>query len=230
MSKSLQKIAEEKTYDILFDLADEFNLNVPFLPEVYYVHKNFKFESLGIPAFYKDYFSMVLERKGGVYLENKQIILLGSFKDYAIGEEVGHFLHFSNSKNFHSTLRNDLDYLFFSSITEMIGFFFSKLVDGGRKNVFVDKEEYLPKKTKNLKKVLDSFIDSSFFDIFSDLDEIYIERFIYEQGYGLGEKLFDYYLSGLFSKKDLLKLVKKPLKKPFEATGTFFDLKYNVLV
>ena len=43
-----QKKIEQKTYDFIDEIANEFDLKVPFYPEIYWVGQKLKFEKLGI--------------------------------------------------------------------------------------------------------------------------------------------------------------------------------------
>ena len=49
MGKTLTKEVEESTFQIIDELADELNLEVPFYPEVYWLGRNLKFKTLGLP-------------------------------------------------------------------------------------------------------------------------------------------------------------------------------------
>jgi len=58
-----QKKIEQKTYDFIDEIANEFDLKVPFYPEIYWVGQKLKFEKLGIKKQYKKEFQEIKEKK-----------------------------------------------------------------------------------------------------------------------------------------------------------------------
>ena len=210
VKKSLQKQIEEHAYESLEQIADELKINIPFYPEVYYIGGNFFFEILGLPEKYRDTFEGVKKEKSSIYLCKPRIILIGRNNLEDIAEETGHFLHFANSKLQYDKRRN-LDKFSLNVIIEMFGFFCSKLITPNRKNLFSKYPDAI-----NENAILDQ-IEKSGFNKTTFL--------IYQQGYGLGEKLFDAYLSGLISKREIRKLFLNDFLKPNETFSTFLRLK-----
>ena len=95
-------MAEEKTYDILFELENELEIELGILPEVYYVGRNFSFNEVGMDL-RREYRIIRNFKKDictGTYLMGDGKILIKDVEDErTIGEEVGHFIHDNYLKN-----------------------------------------------------------------------------------------------------------------------------------
>lgn len=211
LRKTLREKIEESAFEYLENIADELEINVFSYPEVYYIGGNFFFEILGLPEKYRDEFEEVKKQKSSIYLHRKKIILVGENKIESIAEEVGHFLHLNNSGiNFDK--RNELDKFGLHVLIEMFGFFCSKLIKPSRINFFNKYPDVIDENPKFLDKVKKMGFDAS-------------EFLIYQQGYGLGEELFDTYISGLISKRKIRKLFLSDFSSPNETFSTFLRLK-----
>jgi len=220
--KERQKKVEELTYHSLDLLAEEMGVTPSFYPEVYWVGRKLKFESLGLPYRYREEFN-VPRRRGSIYLIKPKIILIGEDALEDIGEEAGHFLHFINSGIYLPKIYDANDFCL-TVITEMFGFFCSKLITPSRKNESrKDKDPLsnLPESKKIIRKKIASL---------SGLDNKYIfSSEVYHQGYNLGEELFKEYLSGTVSKQKIRRLFANPLTKKDEPLTSFIGLKYNMV-
>lgn len=212
MGKSLRNKIEVLVYDAIEDIADELEIDFEIYPEVYYAHKSFSFNRLGISEIERDNFNSVKRNRGGIYFYKPKIIILANQNTADIYEEAGHFLHFTQS-NLNFNGKSDKDILFMNTIIEAIGYFCSKLGDSSRipplnkyPDFFKEKEECL--------KIIDSknFNKNSFF--------------MYQQGYSIGEKLFNYYISGIVSKERIRSLISEKFKNKYDATYTFIGLKF----
>jgi len=100
----------------------------------------------------------------------------------------------------------------------MIGFFSSKLIRNDRISGY--KNDFL-----SVDRDITDIIDAIKFC--KDTGEY--ENLTHQQGYILGNTLYDSYISNIISKKEIVKLIKSPLDKEFEAFSKFVDLKYNIL-
>ncbi|NCN86709.1 hypothetical protein GW932_02660 [archaeon] len=214
MGESFQKKLEQKVYDILFDLEDELDLDVKKLPEIYYVGKNFNFYSLNIDGTHFFTFEYVKKNNIAAFLPHYSIILSRTLNEGVLAEENGHFLF----EQFKVGANNPADYFARETLSEMIGFFSSKLVDSKRKNNL--KRDSLDN-SKSIKDIFDTV--KLHFDSGNE------EDLIHEQGYMLGEKLYHKYISNQISKKEIKKFILKPLKGKFETFYEFYNWKYHIL-
>ena len=212
---------EERVDDMVDDIAEEFDLVIPFYPETYWVGKKLNFGDLHLPKNCFRSFQDAKENKSGLNYCSHNMILVGRESDHLIGEEAAHFLYHQNS-GVKQWGREYPDILGIKIYHEMLGFFGSKLADSSRK--------YEPERTdwiisKNLdtdalsqiKKIMES----------KDIDTHY--NFIYDMGYGLGEKLFNHYISEKVSKKFVRDLFCDPLEKFGYPIWKFLNLKYKEL-
>jgi len=213
MVKTQEKI-EQKFFECVWDIAEELKLDIPFLPEVYWIDRKFQFETLGLPKKERKEYEFVKKDRQSVFFHNQAIVLIGSKNIMNFSEEAGHFLHFANS-NLKLYNKSKKDYFASWIIVEMLGFFSSKLIEPSRKNLLTDYPDILGDKEKCLRAI--------------EKNGWEIEDFlIYQQGYGLGEKLFNSYLYGLKKKKDISNLFKDKLEGRGKAYSTFLNLKTSL--
>lgn len=209
MSIDLQKIAEKRVYDIIFELENELNINTGRLPEVYHIDKNFNFNEIGYPFEIKGY-----KKLQAFSIIEENIIFTKTISKKTLGEEAGHFIH----QNFIRNKNNILDDFGGRSIGEMIGFFSSKLIDNNRVSNY--KSDFLATE-KDVEDIIDA--------IKYCRDSGEYENLIHQQGYILGDILYDSYISKKISKKNIVNIIKSPLNKEFEAFSKFLELKYETL-
>lgn len=145
------------------------------------------------------------------------LILIGDLDEEHTSEEASHFLHVHNS-HIKYLKRNVVDAVSSRIIMEMLGFFGSKLLCPKRINPYRISEptgepQYLIDKMEKIFKSEDGKLLG----------------FIYQEGYILGEKLFDSYLAKNISKRRIRNLFRDPLEKEFDPACKFFKLKYQTL-
>ena len=220
MSKSLQKIAEETVYDLLFELGDELGIEIKQIPEVYYINASSKFENLGVDKRYNSLFSEIKNEKDNAsILGIPKVIITSSVKKSSLAEEVGHFIH----REYLNLKYETMEELFaFCALKEMIGFFCSKLIDSSRVNPFKNIEDFFPKK----------FNKKKFFSVLNKIakqENSQFEKEFYAQGYGMGEKMFNKYLSRGLSKRKIKNILTNPLDNKYETIYQFYKWKYKVL-
>lgn len=215
MTKSLQSIAEEMCYDALFELEDELGLEANFLPEVYFNHGRFNFNKIGLGE-------KLISRDSSFYSQLKKIIVLVNLNLGDVGEEVGHFLH--DNLLGYDYKKNVFDNYSMRVLEEMIGYFCSKLIYPKRKSEFTKSKDFLFG-CKNIEDVLQKIIS----EINYAKTEDEFDFLIYSQAYTLGEKLYQYYISNLFSKRKIRNLMKNRFEKEYSAFNKFIDLKYKIL-
>ena len=215
MSKNLKRLIEQEVYDAIDEIADEFKLDVRIYPEVYYVHKNLKFKELNISKIHEEDFHSAKYDNQSFSCQHPPFIWIGERNIWHIFEEAGHFLHVSQSK-LKIGKRNKYDVLATHVLAEMMGYFCSKIGDSSRKPMFRNYPDAIHEREKCIK-----ITEKKGWDFY--------EFLVYQQGYGLGERLFNYYISNIISRKEIKKLFLNPLEKKNEALLTFHKLKNNIL-
>ena len=211
-----ERLIEEKVYDAIWEIAEEFDLKVPFYPEIIYVG-NRKFDSLGLPEKYRDLFETANSSGGGSMVLNQNVVLIQDYHPWDISEEASHFLHLVNSGI------DEIDTLFTDEeergsieiIGEMLGYFGSKLLVRDRQHPFFEYPDYLTQKnlfTKETKKVFG--------------DKMHPEEVgVFQQGYCLGERLINAYDLGQITKKEIKNLYSCDLLGNICAIDLLFDLR-----
>ncbi len=214
-ASQLQEKIETKLFECLEDIAEEIGLNIPFLPEVYFIGRNFKFETLGLSEKEREDYELVKKGRQSIFFHKQKIILIGTNNIEHISEEAGHFLHITNS---HLTLydKNTKDYLASWIIAEMLGYFSSKLINPDRKNPLNRYPDILNEEDKCMRIINKKGWDTEDF-------------LIYQQGYNLGEKLFNAYISRVTSRRYIRNLFKNNLKGKNNAYSTFLKLRKRLL-
>src|SRR3989338_1582713 len=224
-----QKKIEQKTFDFIDEIANEFDLKVPFYPEIYWVGQKLKFEKLGIKKQYKKEFQEIKEKKGAIYFYEPKIILISENINSSIAEEAGHFVHYTNSKVNPNkmTMNNYVDHESWKILSEAIGYFCSKLINPERKPLYGE--------FKNFENYVKDFCNKKDVKI-ENLEEIVEDNlkvlpnfFVYKHGYDLGEELYNNYISGNINKKQIKNLIKNPFKEEFSATKKFLYLREKYL-
>ena len=86
-TKILERKIEQETYNIIDELSEELNLPVPFYPEVYYINRKSKFETLGLPKRGWEDFELVKKYKNSLCSNRPPIILIGD-KDIGNTEQT----------------------------------------------------------------------------------------------------------------------------------------------
>lgn len=216
-----QKKIEEVTYNSLEKIAHELEVPIPFYPKVYWVGRKLKFEELGLHKKYKRDFESIKKKRGGEYLIEPKVILIGGYFLEDIGEEAGHFLHCITSGINKVSLKTSDDFCLYS-IVEMFGFFCSKLIKPTRENNYKDYKDPLSncfKQEESAAKEIKSLNIMGDYEIFSEA---------YQQGYGLGEELFNAYRSGLIPKESIRNLFANPLSGKKEPLRVFLGLKHDM--
>jgi len=215
MPKNMQEKIEERTYEAIDNIADEIGLDNSKYPEVYWIGRNFKFENLGLSEREREDYEFIIKRKQSSSSHRPLIILIGRDNLEHIAEEAGHHLHFVNSKIKFSK-RNKKDLIALHTLIEMFGFFFSKLITPKREAIF---QEY-PDIVSSQQECKNQIEEKNF---------NFEEFFIYQQGYGLGEHLFNAYISGLVSAKKIYNFSRSSFEGKDEALKSFICLKYKLI-
>jgi len=214
-----KKNIETLAYDVINDICDEFDIELNEYPEVYWIgNHGTSFKKLFLKKNYKEDYSHIKSNNISAYLRIPNIILISSNDYVDLGEECGHYIHF-NSSNISYTNKNAQDSFATSVITEMLGYFSSKLFVPERTvGVYAEYPDTynISIKEKNaLKKSINSIYPAFSFYKFC----------IYQQGYSLGECLYNNYISGIVSQNNIKELFLQPHEEKYSATNTFIRLK-----
>ncbi|MFQ5532123.1 MAG: hypothetical protein ACE5ES_05915 [Candidatus Nanoarchaeia archaeon] len=221
-----QKMQEHivNEFDMLVDeIADELEVEIPYYPEVYWVGRNLEFEKLFIPENHRDEINELKKDRDSFFIPHINIFCIGRDDPIHLAEEASHFVHLVNSRLSHYD-KNSVDLFATYVLTEMFGYFGSKLIHPDRRNCFRKHKSMLPPNLKNLNS-----LGKTLRRIASLRGEIEYECEIYKQAHDLGEKLFQAYISKTIKKREIKNLLKRNFKKTGEATATFLGLKYNTL-
>ncbi len=213
------KKLEKRTLEILFELEDELNIELKEIPEIYYVGKNFNFDYVGMTKEYMVHIKKIRKNKEGFTFYPPGIIFMADLEDYKIAEEAGHYIHFNHVKYKGKTLE---EWFCFKSLTEMVGYFASKLIDSSRKNQFSEIKDFLPK---------DGDVEKFIYGLkkISNRNNKEFENGAHIQGYTMGEKMFNKYISGQLKKSSIRKIITNPLNKKNSCLHEFYKWKYEVL-
>jgi len=212
-----QSKIERETYLAIDEIAEEIGLNVPYYPEVYWIGKKLEFEQICMEKRYLEEYKELKKGEAlGVFLTNPKVILINKDNMEVVSEEASHFLHYVNSK-MKLDFGNIRSYFLKRILTEMLGFFGSKLINPSRKNMYKKYQDVLPLNYNNM---------SEWERLIKEARSEYDPEFImYQQGYMLGERLFNYYISGIEKKEVIRKLFLKNIKNSYEALYMFLEWK-----
>ncbi len=214
----IEKHIEEKTYDIINEIADELNLEIPKYPEVYWITQRTDFNSLGFLEKFREDYDDVLAKKEAMYIRDYDTIIVANKDNGIIAEEAGHFLHSKHSGiNINNILtENPMDIFALKIVIEMIGYFCSKLVNPKRESKFKDYTSFSDFVKTNLEKN-----NVKYENLEKKINEnktILPDYFIYKNGYDLGEELFNHYISGKIPKNQIRNLMKNSFKEDFSVS------------
>jgi len=212
---SLTRKLQSKVEDYIEEIANELNVSVPFYPQVYWVGRNFSFKKIGIDEKILEECYKIKLNFQSVYLPEYEAILIRENNIEQLSEEAGHFLHFSKT-NIHKRKGTPENIPSLRIISEMFGYFCSKLV--------------FPKRTNAYSHYPDPLFEKTEFEKFSNRKSFDKDNFIiHKQGYDLGEKLFDAYISRIIPKREIRKFFLMDFKEHNSALHIFMNLKMNIL-
>jgi len=212
-----QKQVEEMFYEALNEISDKLEIDFPYYPAVYWMGRKLKFEDLELPEKHRETFNHVKKKKISGHWRGLEFVIIAEDDIEYIAEESGHSLHYMCAGQ-GLIPRKDEDQFALDVIVEMIGFFCSRLVVPNRTNICAKRSDF----------VTNSIIDN--ITITAQIKKLSKKRlanaeFVHEQGYGLGDMLYNKFMNGDFSLYRLRKLFQKDFRKKGEAPYTFASLK-----
>ena len=216
--KERQERIEEAVFDAIEEIAGEFNLNVPFYPQVYCLGKFTEFEDLCLPSYFREDFEEIGKSFDACFIQKSHSILLGlnPFRsDY--GEEATHFVHYINS-GIKRKKRTSLEQEFVDCLSEMLGYFGSLVLGEERKNQYSEwPDPYSqPAEFKDFLKELKKKYQQPIF---------LLDHLLHQQGYGLGERLFYTYQNSDITGGEINKLFKDRFEGKNSAMQKFVELR-----
>ncbi|MFA5020859.1 MAG: hypothetical protein WC517_02240 [Patescibacteria group bacterium] len=215
-----QDRVEAAVYEAIDELADVLNLEVPFYPEVFWIGRTLKFEDTGLPAFRRDFFEIRRTRRESYFYPRNTIIINSASDQNTINEEASHFLHFAVS-GLRFGSRSLGETVCLRVITEMLASFGARLLGSGRHAD--NRWEIIPDLSRlpesDWQKIIDACSD--WIRSYTDFCELYI----YQQGYGLGNRLYCEYLAGQVSLGFIRNLFLDDLTGADSSTKKFLKLK-----
>jgi len=219
VQKDLQKSVELKASIFLDRVVSELELSFSKTPRVYFLSKDLSADELEVSrSFDEDTFLSYRDAEKS-YLDLREgTIFIAKDINYVVAEEVGHFIHLNLSGVKYKN-KSKQEIFFISTLIEMLGFFSSKLITPSRSMkkfkrygdlLYVNKSKLAEIKTQFEKE----FENQEFG-----------EFLIYNQGYALGERLFQQYTKGDFDKKEISALFSNSLKEKNSSSNLFAELK-----
>jgi len=216
--KRRQETIEVAIFDAIDEIAEEFNLNIPFYPDVHCLDKSTGFDDFYLPDYFKKDFNNIVRSLDACFIQESCSIVLGLNplkSDY--GEEATHFVHHTNS-GIKRKRRDNSELEFINCLSEMLGYFGSLVLGEERINHYSQwPDPYSQKKEFHefLKELRKKYPNPIFL----------MDHMIHQQGYGLGERLFYSYQNSDISKKDIMDLFKNDFSEKNEARRKFVEMR-----
>ena len=214
-----QAKVKELSYQSIDELSDEFNLDLPFYPEVYWIGRSLDFDYLGLPSKLRDEFDDRFSLRLSSYFRDQSVILINKYGRHDIFEESTHFLHLINSGiEMDDSLRNGL---WKNVFIEMLGFFGARFLGSSAINGYgtSDLMKYYSPESDSF----DFSSDNIYGDDFNY--ESFFSDFIYQQGYHLGEVLFFKFINGKISRREISNMFGDNLRGSSNAREKVLELR-----
>ncbi len=141
MKKRRQESLENRIYEAIGELEEEFELETDTLPEVIWLRKSDDLNKLGLKNKHLKYLQDLREHSRSCFIYESNLIILNDSSQEDIGEESSHFFHYNLSRIFNHK-REKEETLLVGAIGEMIGFFGSLILDSSRENSSFDRPDY----------------------------------------------------------------------------------------
>jgi hypothetical protein len=219
--KDRQRQAEEIVRDSIDELAEDFNLNVPYYPEVHYAARELRFEDLGLGEGYRVDFDCLRKSCPLISDHERFVVFPGGIDNPAfLHEEATHFLHAKNSRikcRNHSDVEIDKMLI----MKEMLGFFGS-LCLGERRNPFKLHPDLYTEYVKSL-----DFTDRLENECGYNEGQIH-DYWVHKEGYNMGQMLFAEYSLGKISSGRITSLFRENFVRPGRANKVFFEVRAEI--
>ncbi|MFA6228508.1 MAG: hypothetical protein WC668_05005 [Patescibacteria group bacterium] len=214
---------EELVYDALSELSEILSIELSCYPEVWWIGKTVKFNDLALPRSLEEEFAIRIASGLSYYLLKQQIIIIGpKSTNHSILEESSHAFHFLSSGVSYKVgnkRRNVKDYMALGVLVELLGMLGARLLGSDWENLY----EHLPdllllngKAKEDIRRILLKTLGQ-------DLD--FEEFFIYQQGYGLADRIYAKYLRGEIDLAWIRKLFLDDLNGPDRALNAYIKLR-----
>ncbi|MBM3247082.1 hypothetical protein FJZ17_00895 [Candidatus Pacearchaeota archaeon] len=214
-----QERVQEQVEDLIDELAGEFDLPVPFYPNVRLITVHTDFNELGIPQRYYLPLVAVLNHGTSTYLKSQKTLVTAKPSRQAISEEATHFLHLVNSR-IRLAGKNSSDLNAVNIIIEALGFLGSKTLEPSRENIFQGTLDILPMSLEEEQDYLTRLATANKWAART------LKGFAFhQQGYGLGERMFYDWIQRGTTTREIRNLFLASFGNPGDATRAFRDLR-----
>lgn len=211
-----QKRIEQEVYSSIDSLCDEFNLELGYYPEVYWVGRSVNFEFLGLPDHLEEEFNNKKKNKISSYFVDQNAIFINQYRWHDIFEESSHFFHISLSS---IDFNDEGEYFWKRIITEMIGFLGGRILGSDAINMYIKYPDMALYCNLRDKKKYKPFFQGK--ENIEELDEFVI----YQQGYGLADVLFYNMEKGKIKKREIKDILLDDFDERGSAKEKFFELR-----
>jgi len=216
-----QERIEEAVFDSIEEIAEEFDLNVPFYPNVHCLDELTEFEELCLPDYFKEDFDEIGKNLDALFIQKSCSIILGlkPFKS-DLGEEATHFVHYINSR-IKKRRRENSEKEFIFCISEMLGYFGSLFLGEERMNQYSQWPDPYSQK-------------GEFKEFLKELKKKYskpiflMDHLIHQQGYCLGERLFYAYQNSHISKREITNLFRNNFGRENDGRRKFVEMRQKL--
>ncbi|MBS3091450.1 hypothetical protein J4217_03330 [Candidatus Pacearchaeota archaeon] len=213
-----RQMVEVMVYDAIDEIAEEIGLGIPFYPQVYHFGEKEDLKASRLPEIILNKCTERIKFNESFFWQNLNSIFIFVDKEkvMGIGEESAHFLR--SLAPLYKSKKVDKETLPKRTIDETLAFFSSKLRMPDRINNFEAYKDIVPMSPLQVNMFLEQ-IKESLPNLTKD------EFFIYQQGYGLGDRLYYAYVQGQFSKKRIKDLFTNSFREEGSALDKFWKLR-----
>jgi len=209
---------EAEVYDVIDELSDLLSIPISYYPEVWWMGKTVDSDMVFLPEYLREELEIRNSQGRSYYIIDKRIVIIAEKIKDDILEEASHSFHFMAS-GISNRSRGTIECLYLDSLVEMFGFLGARLVELDSKNpyeAFPDIFRLLHGSQKNISCLLLEESDDNY--------DLY-DFFVYQQGYGLADRIYFEYLSGNVSLSRLRRMFLNKFSTPNSAKSYFTRLK-----
>ncbi len=218
--QAMQNRIENAVYSAIEDIADEFDIEVSEYPEVNWLSgRRGELNDLGISEHDQKFLKFLKKMKSSCTFGRKPRIFIVCDNYLDVAEEAAHYVHFTASKVSSTGLNSNQEYSL-RIISEALAFLGTKTIVPERKNKFSKYPDMFYMNVEEKKKTLKEIKEN-------EKPERAAEYFVYQQGYGLGERMFYDSLSGKTKKEELRMLLTAKLGRELDPNIVMAHLKFR---
>jgi hypothetical protein len=214
-----QDKTEQTVYDAINELSEILSIELPYYPEVWWMGNALKFNQLGLPEFLRDELEFRQSTGISYYIPTYKMVMIGrKVTEHAILEESSHAFHFIRSGVSYSG-RTTQEMKCLHALVEMMGMLGARILGSKLENPY-DGFPDVTRMTKESQKQVSKLIEEKIGDGY-DIDDF----FIYQQGYGLADRIYFRYLTDEVKLSQIRRLFLSKLNGKEGVIGKFVRLK-----